>query len=69
MSSSQAVAPDVLFSFPTSPVPDCVRLETCKSREAVFLETWSLPSFQFLELPIGGRAPCFQWGLGGAPGF
>lgn len=67
MSSFQAVAPDVPFSFPAFPVPDCVRLETCKSWNAAFLETWTLLIFEFLELPIGAGAPHFRWSLGEVP--
>lgn len=66
MSSFQAIAPDVPFP-PAFPVPDCVRLETYKSWNAAFLETWSLLIFEYLALPIGAGALHFRWSLEEVP--
>ena len=51
----QAVTPGFVVS-PASPVPDCGGLQTGKSWNATFLETWSLPAWEFLELPLRGGA-------------
>ena len=61
----QAVTPGFLVS-PASPVLDCGGLETRKSWNATFLETWSLPAWEFFELPLRGGALHFPWSLWGA---
>lgn len=63
----QAVTPGFMVS-PASPVPDCGGLETGKSWNATFLETWSLPAWEFFELPLRGGALQFPMELvGGRP--
>ena len=53
---------------PVSPVPDFGGLQTGKSWNATFLETWSLPAWEFFELPLRGGALQFLMELvGGRP--
>lgn len=53
---------------PASPVPDFGGLQTGKSWNATFLETWSLPAWEFFELPLRGGALQFPMELvGGRP--